>query len=72
MPHRSTCLYHAALHAGAAFALAAGAVDVAAQTSGAPPLSYPETRRADQADVYHGVRVAAPNRWLEDTDAPDT
>ena len=72
MPHRSTCLYHAALHAGAAFALAAGAVDVVAQTSGAPPLSYPETRRGDQADVYHGVRVADPYRWLEDTDAPDT
>ncbi len=30
------------------------------------PLQYPETRRVDQIDTYHGVEVADPYRWLED------
>jgi prolyl oligopeptidase len=29
------------------------------------PLHYPETRRGDQVDTYHGVQVADPYRWLE-------
>jgi len=39
---------------------------------GAQRIAYPETRRADQVDDYHGTRVADPFRWLEDTDAPET
>jgi prolyl oligopeptidase len=29
-------------------------------------LSYPNFRRVDQVDDYHGVKIADPYRWLED------
>ena len=32
-----------------------------AQTS---PLIYPQARRGDQVDDYHGTKVADPYRWL--------
>ena len=28
-------------------------------------LRYPDARRADQVDDYHGTRVADPYRWME-------
>jgi prolyl oligopeptidase len=34
-------------------------------------FSYPNTRRTDQIDDYHGTRVADPYRWLEDSDSPE-
>ncbi len=41
----------------------------AGQTS---TLSYPQARRSDQVDDYHGTKVADPYRWLEDTDSAET
>jgi prolyl oligopeptidase len=35
-------------------------------------LNYPPAKKVDQADDYHGTRVADPYRWLENPDAPDS
>jgi prolyl oligopeptidase len=29
------------------------------------PLHYPKTKQVDQVDIYHGVRIVDPYRWLE-------
>ena len=31
-----------------------------------PSVKYPETRRVEQVDTFHGVEVADPYRWLEE------
>lgn len=35
-------------------------------------LEYPETRRVDTTDVYFGIEVADPYRWLEDDNSEET
>lgn len=35
-------------------------------------LRYPETRRSDHIDTYHGTVVPDPYRWLEDLNASET
>lgn len=36
------------------------------------PMKYPKTEKCDQTDIYHGVTVADPYRWLEDDNADAT
>jgi len=52
----------------AAFAVA----PVSAQSTPSGRLKYPETKKVDQADTLHGVKVADPYRWLEDLDSAET
>ncbi len=35
-------------------------------------FQYPETKKVDTVDVYHGTEVPDPYRWLEDDNAADT
>ena len=45
-----------------------GCADMPVKTT----FNYPNTRTTNQVDVYHGVSVADPYRWLEDDNAPET
>ncbi|HKS57839.1 MAG TPA: prolyl oligopeptidase family serine peptidase [Steroidobacteraceae bacterium] len=38
----------------------------------AAKLTYPQSKRVDQVDDYHGEKVADPYRWLEQLDSPET
>ncbi len=35
-------------------------------------IKYPETKKIDQVDDYHGTKIADPYRWLEDNNSKET
>ena len=35
-------------------------------------IKYPNAKKVEQTDDYHGVKVSDPYRWLEDVDSEDT
>ncbi|MBP1652967.1 MAG: Prolyl oligopeptidase, partial [Bacteroidetes bacterium] len=37
-----------------------------------PGLVYPQTRKTEVTDNYHGTTIADPYRWLEDDNSPET
>lgn len=60
-------------HALALSAFIASGASIAQQCpAGAQTLTYPGSKKVDQTDDYHGVKVADPYRWLENANGDDT
>jgi prolyl oligopeptidase len=52
--------------------LKAIAVSILIPMAGMAQIQYPQTKKVDQKDIYHGVEVADPYRWLEDDRSEET
>ena len=43
-----------------------------ASSAAAQKLAYPQTKKVDQVDIFFGVKVEDPYRWLEEENSPET
>lgn len=70
--HPANIMHFRAQTALTAIVVVAIGLNSAEAQSGPAPTKYPAAQKGDQVDDYHGVRIADPYRWLEDTDSPAT